>query len=113
MSSGSNVLVRILKSYKFNPETDVKPYLELYPILTARNDIFRRGPMLLDELNYVHLRWQGYKSITHRRSCREGICGSCAMNVNVLIHLLVFIVQVLLLVPLQFTLYLICLLFVI
>nr|YP_009370752.1 succinate:cytochrome c oxidoreductase subunit 2 [Eukaryota sp. BB2]AQL10461.1 succinate:cytochrome c oxidoreductase subunit 2 [Eukaryota sp. BB2] len=80
--TNSNVLIRILKVYRFNPEIDSKPYLVIYPIFTTRIDIYRRGPMLLDDLNYIHLRWHGYKSISHRKSCREGICGSCAMNVN-------------------------------
>ena len=38
------------------------------------------GPMVLDAL--VHIKNYEDKTLTFRRSCREGICGSCAMNIN-------------------------------
>ena len=38
------------------------------------------GPMVLDALNYIKNNID--PTITFRRSCREGICGSCSMNVN-------------------------------
>ena len=38
------------------------------------------GPMVLDALNYVKNNLD--PTITFRRSCREGICGSCSMNIN-------------------------------
>tara|TARA_Y100000389_G_C17470632_1_gene530328 strand:+ start:11916 stop:12626 length:711 start_codon:yes stop_codon:yes gene_type:complete len=38
------------------------------------------GPMVLDGL--IHIKSNMDKSLTFRRSCREGICGSCAMNIN-------------------------------
>ena len=38
------------------------------------------GPMVLDAL--IHIKNNLDKSLSFRRSCREGICGSCAMNIN-------------------------------
>ena len=38
------------------------------------------GPMVLDGL--IHIKNNIDKSLAFRRSCREGICGSCAMNIN-------------------------------
>ena len=38
------------------------------------------GPMVLDAL--IHIKNTEDKSLVFRRSCREGICGSCAMNIN-------------------------------
>ncbi len=38
------------------------------------------GPMVLDGL--IHIKNNIDKTLTFRRSCREGICGSCAMNIN-------------------------------
>lgn len=64
-----------LKIYRWNPDTSAKPYLGTYPIY--RNDC---GPMLLDAL--IHIKNNQDSSLTFRRSCREGICGSCAMNID-------------------------------
>ena len=38
------------------------------------------GPMVLDAL--IHIKDKIDPSLTFRRSCREGICGSCAMNID-------------------------------
>ena len=38
------------------------------------------GPMVLDGL--IHIKNNLDKTLGFRRSCREGICGSCAMNIN-------------------------------
>jgi len=38
------------------------------------------GPMVLDAL--IHIKNYEDKTLAFRRSCREGICGSCAMNIN-------------------------------
>ena len=40
----------------------------------------KTGPMVLDALMYI--KNEVDSSLTFRRSCREGICGSCSMNVN-------------------------------
>lgn len=43
-------------------------------------DLNKTGPMLLDAL--VRIKNELDPTLTFRRSCREGICGSCAMNIN-------------------------------
>lgn len=52
-----------------------KPYISAYPINKAHC-----GPMVLDAL--IQIKNQLDSSLTFRRSCREGICGSCAMNID-------------------------------
>lgn len=59
---------------RYNPEHDAKPYLQDYEIEPAHSD-----RMLLDVL--LRLKQQD-DSLTFRKSCREGICGSDAMNIN-------------------------------
>lgn len=63
------------KIYRWNPETNRKPYLSVYPMSQDRC-----GPMILDAL--ITIKNEQDSSLTFRRSCREGICGSCAMNVD-------------------------------
>ena len=60
--------------YRFNPERDRAPYMQRYEIAPEHGD-----RMLLDVL--VRLKAQD-DSLTFRRSCREGVCGSDAMNIN-------------------------------
>jgi len=60
--------------YRYNPETDSKPYLQDYEF----NDV-KPGMMLLDVL--LILKEQD-PTLGFRRSCREGVCGSDAMNIN-------------------------------
>ncbi|MFL6647727.1 MAG: succinate dehydrogenase iron-sulfur subunit [Sulfurifustis sp.] len=60
--------------YRFNPDTDAKPYMQDYDIELQPSDV-----MLLDAL--VRLK-EVDDSLAFRRSCREGVCGSDAMNVN-------------------------------
>lgn len=59
---------------RYHPEHDAKPYLQDYEIELAHSD-----RMLLDVL--LRLKQQD-DSLTFRKSCREGICGSDAMNIN-------------------------------
>lgn len=61
--------------YRWNPENVDKPHMQTYTIDT--NDC---GPMVLDAL--IKIKNEMDPSLTFRRSCREGICGSCAMNIN-------------------------------
>ncbi|KAM0684426.1 succinate dehydrogenase complex [Mitosporidium daphniae] len=59
-----------------NPETpDVKPRMQEYQV-----DLGKCGPMVLDAL--IAIKDQQDQTLTFRRSCREGICGSCAMNID-------------------------------
>nr|WQF69582.1 succinate dehydrogenase subunit 2 [Pleonosporium sp.] len=64
-----------LKVYRWSPEIRLDPWITIFPIKI--NDC---GPMILDALIYI----KDYldSSLTFRRSCREGICGSCAMNIE-------------------------------
>jgi succinate dehydrogenase / fumarate reductase, iron-sulfur subunit len=60
--------------YRYNPETDARPYMQDYEL-----DIEAEGHMLLDAI--LQLKEQD-ETLTIRRSCREGVCGSDAMNIN-------------------------------
>lgn len=53
----------------------MKPYLKKYTV-----DLSKCGPMVLDAL--IKIKDTVDPTLTFRRSCREGICGSCAMNIN-------------------------------
>ena len=73
---GSNGPSKILlKIYRWNRESKSNPRLDYYFI-----DKRKIGPMVLDALIYI----KNYvdATLTFRRSCREGICGSCSMNIN-------------------------------
>jgi len=68
--------IKYFKVYRWDPEQDnQKPYLSTYPI-----DLDECGPMVLDAL--IKIKNEQDPSLTFRRSCREGICGSCAMNIQ-------------------------------
>ena len=60
--------------YRYNPEEDKFPYMKKYTIEKPERDI-----MVLDLL---HLLKEDDQSISYRRSCREGVCGSDGMNIN-------------------------------
>ncbi len=60
--------------YRYNPEQDEKPYFKEYQVDTQGKDI-----MVLDVLNLVK---EQDETMTYRRSCREGVCGSDGMNMN-------------------------------
>ena len=62
--------------YRFDPEkAGSKPEMKNYEI-----DLNNCGPMVLDAL--IKIKNEMDPSLTFRRSCREGICGSCAMNIG-------------------------------
>jgi succinate dehydrogenase / fumarate reductase, iron-sulfur subunit len=67
--------VRRLRIYRFNPDSGANPRLDTFEL-----DTESCGPMVLDAL--IQLKATADSSLTFRRSCREGICGSCAMNIN-------------------------------
>jgi len=60
--------------YRYNPETDAKPYMQDYQIEIGPKDI-----KLLDVLTKLKAMDD---TVSFRRSCREGICGSDGMNIN-------------------------------
>jgi len=63
-----------LSIFRFNPERDAKPYMQDYDVEPGPTD-----RMLLDVI--VRLKGQD-ETLTLRKSCREGVCGSDAMNIN-------------------------------
>lgn len=60
--------------YRYNPETDQEPYMQDYQLDTAGKDL-----MVLDVLELLKAQ---DTSLSFRRSCREGVCGSDGMNIN-------------------------------
>jgi succinate dehydrogenase / fumarate reductase iron-sulfur subunit len=67
--------VRTFKIYRWDPDTGGNPQLDSYEI-----DLAKCGPMVLDAL--IKIKNEVDPTLTFRRSCREGICGSCAMNID-------------------------------
>jgi succinate dehydrogenase / fumarate reductase iron-sulfur subunit len=67
--------VRDFKIYRWSPDDSENPRLDTYKI-----DLDRVGPMVLDALIYIKNEID--PTLAFRRSCREGICGSCAMNID-------------------------------
>ena len=67
--------VRNFKIYRWDPDSGQTPRLDTYGI-----DLDACGPMVLDALIKIKNEIDG--TLTFRRSCREGICGSCAMNID-------------------------------
>lgn len=68
--------LKTFRIYRWDPEKpNVKPFLQEYEV-----DLNSCGPMILDAL--IKIKNELDPSLTFRRSCREGICGSCAMNIN-------------------------------
>lgn len=66
---------KTFKIYRWNPDDGQTPSLDEYEI-----DLDRCGPMVLDAL--IHIKSDVNSTLTFRRSCREGICGSCSMNID-------------------------------
>ncbi len=64
-----------IKVYRYEPEDQQNPRVDTYEI-----DLAECGPMVLDAL--IKIKTEVDSTLTFRRSCREGICGSCAMNVD-------------------------------
>jgi len=67
--------VRRFRIYRFDPSTGENPRVDTFEL-----DMDRCGPMVLDAL--LKIKNEVDSSLSLRRSCREGICGSCAMNIN-------------------------------
>lgn len=70
---GSNA--RKFHIYRWDPDTSDQPRVDTYEV-----DMDKCGPMLLHAL--LKIKDEIDSTLTFRRSCREGICGSCAMNIN-------------------------------
>jgi succinate dehydrogenase / fumarate reductase, iron-sulfur subunit len=61
--------------YRWNPDDDQNPRMDTYFV-----DLDDCGPMILDAILWIKNKID--PTLTFRRSCREGICGSCSMNIN-------------------------------
>jgi len=61
--------------YRYNPESDDAPYMQEFSVDTGGKDL-----MVLDVLELIKADYDG--SVTYRRSCREGVCGSDGLNIN-------------------------------
>ncbi len=66
---------KTFKIYRFDPEQDSQPSWDSYEI-----DLDTCGPMILDAL--FKIKNEIDPTLAFRRSCREGVCGSCAMNIG-------------------------------
>src|SRR6202795_174018 len=66
---------REFKIYRWNPDDGKNPSVDTYTVDTGDC-----GPMVLDALIWIKNHID--PTLTFRRSCREGVCGSCAMNID-------------------------------
>ena len=67
--------VKTFKVYRYDPESGENPRVDRFEI-----DLDDCGPMVLDAL--IKIKSEVDSGLTFRRSCREGVCGSCAMNIH-------------------------------
>ncbi|MGE3651723.1 MAG: succinate dehydrogenase iron-sulfur subunit [Reyranellaceae bacterium] len=67
--------VKAFRVYRWSPDDGKNPRWDTYEV-----DLAQCGPMVLDAL--IKIKNEIDPSLTFRRSCREGVCGSCAMNID-------------------------------
>ncbi|HET8552043.1 MAG TPA: succinate dehydrogenase iron-sulfur subunit [Gammaproteobacteria bacterium] len=67
--------VKRFRIYRYDPDSGERPRTDTYEV-----DLDKCGPMVLDAL--LKIKNEIDSTLTLRRSCREGVCGSCAMNMN-------------------------------
>src|SRR5579885_3757070 len=67
--------IKNFRVYCYDPDSGQNPRIDTYEV-----DMDKCGPMVLDAL--LKIKNEIDPTLTLRRSCREGICGSCAMNIN-------------------------------
>ena len=67
--------IKEFRVYRWDPDDGQTPHIDTYEI-----DLDTCGPMVLDAL--IKIKNETDSTLTFRRSCREGICGSCAMNID-------------------------------
>ena len=67
--------VKRFRVYRWSPDDGKNPTIDTYEV-----DLDKCGPMVLDAL--IKIKNEIDQTLTFRRSCREGICGSCAMNID-------------------------------
>jgi succinate dehydrogenase / fumarate reductase iron-sulfur subunit len=66
---------KAFKVYRWSPDDAANPRVDTYTV-----DLAECGPMVLDAL--IKIKNEIDPTLTFRRSCREGVCGSCAMNID-------------------------------
>jgi succinate dehydrogenase / fumarate reductase iron-sulfur subunit len=66
---------KTFRVYRWNPDDGQNPRIDTFEV-----DLDKCGPMVLDAL--IKIKNEVDPTLTFRRSCREGICGSCAMNID-------------------------------
>jgi succinate dehydrogenase / fumarate reductase iron-sulfur subunit len=67
--------IKKFKIYRWNGDDGENPRVDTYEV-----DMDTCGPMVLDAL--IKIKNEMDSTLTFRRSCREGVCGSCAMNID-------------------------------
>ena len=67
--------VKRFRVYRWSPDDGANPTIDTYEV-----DLDKCGPMVLDAL--IKIKEEIDQTLTFRRSCREGVCGSCAMNID-------------------------------
>ena len=75
LSTAAGKNMKTFSIYRWDPDSGAKPKMQDYEI-----DMDECGPMVLDAL--IKIKNEIDPTLTFRRSCREGICGSCSMNVD-------------------------------
>ena len=63
-----------IKVFRFNKDTDYLPHYDTFEMNVNQDEL------VLDVMNRI--KWEHDGSFSYRRSCRHGICGSCAVKVN-------------------------------
>ena len=74
-NKSSGKTIKKFKVYRWSPDDADNPTLDTYYV-----DLATTGPMVLDAL--IKIKNEIDPTLTFRRSCREGICGSCSMNID-------------------------------
>jgi len=74
-AAASAARTKTFEVYRWNPDNDEAPSLTEYTV-----DLDKTGPMYLDAL--LSIKNEQDPTLALRRSCREGICGSCAVNID-------------------------------
>jgi succinate dehydrogenase / fumarate reductase iron-sulfur subunit len=67
--------IKTFQVYRWDPDTGANPRIDSYEV-----DMDSCGPMILDAI--IKIKNEIDSTLTFRRSCREGVCGSCAMNID-------------------------------
>ncbi|MDI1253298.1 succinate dehydrogenase iron-sulfur subunit [Thermomonas sp.] len=71
----STVRAKTFNVYRYDPDSPDNPRIDTYTV-----DLDDCGPMVLDALIWIKSKVDS--TLTFRRSCREGVCGSCSMNID-------------------------------